>query len=312
MGVSAKTLGRIQSLHEHGLLKTGNSIVELGAQQVFCAGKENYIREFIRYFSANNPAIKSADEYNDQEINGMANGLMGKLMTACGFEYCALDIFDADNTILFDLNIHEPGDELRGKFDLVTNFGTTEHVINQYQSMKTIHDLAKPGGIIYHDIPMSGYHDHGYLSYHPRFFFDLALANTYRVVMQSYCKNDCPTNTPEYMTENGFSDKSDYDCGMEFIFQKTSAATFRMPLETRTSLGLSDSVWSVSPYIQAGQAAEPSTMDISAQSGSRGLRQIATKRTTMTPWLDLVSGWELQRELIKRYKRRLIRLLGLR
>jgi len=34
MGVSAKTLGRIKRLHEQGFLKTGGSIIALGAQEV--------------------------------------------------------------------------------------------------------------------------------------------------------------------------------------------------------------------------------------------------------------------------------------
>lgn len=94
-------------------------------------------------------------------------------MNACGFKYCALDIFDAEDTILFDLNLHEVPKNLHQQFDLVTNFGTTEHVINQLLAMKTIHNLAKSGGIIYHDLPMSGYHYHGYFSYTPLFFFQL-------------------------------------------------------------------------------------------------------------------------------------------
>jgi len=184
----------------------------------------------------------------------MANkGLMGKLMSACGFKYCALDIFEAEDTILFDLNNHDPGDELRDKFDLVTNFGTTEHVINQYQSMKTIHDLAKPGGIIYHDVPMSGYLYHGYFSYSPVFFFDLAAANAYRVVMQSYSKNPHPTDAAKYMTEHGYPDKSYYDCGIEFIFEKLLPSPFHTPLETRTSLGVRASqLDTVNQYVRNG------------------------------------------------------------
>ena len=317
MGVSAKTLSRIQSLHEHGFLKTGGSIIELGAQQVLCEGKENYILEFIRYFSANNPSIKSADEYSADEISRIANkGLMGKLMSACGFKYCALDIFDADNTILFDLNIHEPGDELFQKFDLVTNFGTTEHVINQFQSMKTVHDLTKLGGIIYHDVPMSGYYYHGYFSYNPLFFFHLAAANDYKLVMQSYSKNTSPTAAPTFMTDNGYSDKKYYDCGIEFIFQKTSTAPFRMPLETSTSLGLSNSVWgTANPYVKASTESRSqttsSTIEMSAETEARGLAQIAAGGTSIPPLLEVVSGWDLQRELIKRYKRKLSKLLGL-
>lgn len=38
-------------------------------------------------------------------------------------------------------------------YDLITNFGTTEHVSNQYQCWKNIHTLLPIGGIIINEIP---------------------------------------------------------------------------------------------------------------------------------------------------------------
>ena len=42
MGVSVTPLSRIQYLHEKGLLLPGASIMELGAQQLYCRGKEDF------------------------------------------------------------------------------------------------------------------------------------------------------------------------------------------------------------------------------------------------------------------------------
>jgi hypothetical protein len=298
MGVSTKTLSRIQKLHENGFLTSGGSIMELGAQQVMCRGKDKFVRDFIRYFSINNPDIKCADEYKSSEIRSVANnGLMGKLMDVCGFKYCALDIFDADNTILFDLNIHDVQVELFQQFDLVTNFGTTEHVIHQYRAMKTVHDLTKVGGIIYHDLPMSGYHCHGYFSYTP---------------LQSYIKNQYPTDTPTFMNDNGYSDKGYYDCGIEFIFQKVADVPFQMPLETSTSLGLNKSLWGdQNPYIRdvSISTVEASNVDVSAHIETLGLKQIAAKGTSIPPLLETVTRWELQKELIKRYRKIILKLI---
>lgn len=285
MGTSAKTLSRLILLHGEGLLQNGAALMELGAQELYCSGQEAYVREVIRYFAAKNPAIRKAEAYSDAEIAAFADkGLIGRLLTACGFRYQALDIFEAENTIQFDLNIHSPGDDLRGKFDLVTNFGTTEHIINQYQAMKTMHEMAKVGGLIYHELPLAGYHMHGYFSYNPLLFQDLAAANGYKVVIQHYAKALNPTTAPSAMTANGFPDASYFDCGIEFCLQKTLDAPFRMPLETSTSLGLNKALWGdANPYSD-----KPPTLG-----GAQ-------------------SDWQLQRELALRFARRVARALRLR
>ena len=291
MGASAKSLSRFVSLHDRGLLKIGASIIELGAQELHCTGMEDYVRGFIKHFSEKNSSMKGAELYTNAELTQFANkGLLGELMIACGFAYRALDIFEAANTTQFDLNIHTPAEDLIERFDLVTNFGTTEHVINQHQSMKTMHELAKPGGIIYHDLPLAGYHVHGYFSYNPLLFLHLADANGYKVVMQHYSKAGGPTAAPAFMTDNGYPEPNYFDYGIEFIFQKTSSAAFRMPLETSTSLGVNKAIWgNVNPYID------------------RHLTQTGDPRS-FAPSLAQVSGWDLQRELIRRYGRRLARL----
>lgn len=290
MGASLKTLSRFVSLHERGLLKNGASIIELGTQELYCAGMENSLREIIEYFSKSNPGIQKSDSYSDAEITALANkGFLGKTLKACGFSYRALDIFEADSTTLFDLNVQSPGDDLKEQFDLVTNLGTTEHVINQYLSMKTIHELTKPGGLIYHDLPMSGYHDHGYFSYNALLFRHLAEANNYTILMLHYSRASAGTAAPSFMVENGYPEGDYYDCGIECILRKNQSAPFRMPLETSTSLGLHKSIWKEgNPYSDKGMGLPPAFNPLVA--------------------LDWVSSWDLQHELLLRYRRKLLGL----
>ena len=204
MGASAKTLSRLTSLHQAGLIRPGASIIELGAQELHCEGKEDYVRDVIRHFREHDPSIRSSELYTQAELQSLSDhGLLGKLMIACGFSYCALDIFEAENTIVFDLNVQAPGDDLAGKFDVVTNLGTTEHLINQHQAFKTMHELAKTGGIIYHDLPLSGYHEHGYFSYNPLLFRELADANHYNVVLERY-SGGVATQASASMIDNGY------------------------------------------------------------------------------------------------------------
>ena len=293
MGASLKTLSRFVSLHQRGLMKNGASIIELGAQQLLCTGMEDSVRQVIRYFSENNPSIKKAELYTQRELTALSDkAMLGSLMIACGFAYRALDIFEADNTTLFDLNIHTPDEDLREKFDVVTNFGTTEHIINQYQSLKTMHELTKPGGLMYHELPLAGYHNHGYFSYNPLLFKHLADANHYTIILQHYSRANTATAAPGFMIENGYPEPKYFDCGIEFILQKTSPEPFRMPLETSTSLGLSKALWAdANPYGDG---------DFAADTGDSASALMSLSR---------VSAWDLQRELVRRYRRKAARLL---
>ncbi len=295
MGVSANVLSRILGLSDQGLLPPGTSVMELGTQQLHCRGSEAYLTEFISRVSAKNPNLRNAPGIPPGELKEMAQGgFLSKLLKACGYQYAALDIFDADDTVLFDLNRQEPPAEMRGRYDLVTNFGTTEHIVNQYLAFKTVHELTKLGGIMFHELPLSGFHTHGYFSYNPLLFNQLAEANQYEVVLQAYSKNHIDfVAAPDYMRSNGYPDPGYYDFGIQFILRKTADAEFRIPLETSTSLD-------VSPIFLNNLAGGLAMADLDVSYGITGKGRGDLSKHT---------GLELQRELLKRYKGRLLRML---
>jgi hypothetical protein len=70
-------------------------------------------------------------------------------------------------------------------FDLVTDFGTAEHIFNQAQVWRTVHLLAKVGGFIVFDKPTQGYAEHGFYNYHETLLRDLAHANKWGVVQMA-------------------------------------------------------------------------------------------------------------------------------
>jgi hypothetical protein len=82
----------------------------------------------------------------------------------------------------FDLNNDGVPKRLRGRFQFVTNIGTSEHVLNQYNTFKVMHDLTASGGIMAHAIPTAGFSDHGFFHYNMKLFWRLSKANGY----------DCP------------------------------------------------------------------------------------------------------------------------
>jgi hypothetical protein len=245
MGVGYKNLLRLSWLFDHGYVPVRGSVLELGSQNITAAGYEDQferIVEVLRGRAGQNAVVDRA------AVRSLADGgKMSRFLALCGSEYQALDIFEDDKVHLFDLNMHDLPDGLRNHFDLVTNFGTTEHVFDQVRCFRTMHEAAKIGGVLYTDVPMGGYLYHGYFLYTPLFFKHLALANDYEVIFDYYGVSSIPTGTPPEMLRGGYERNNYRDACVEFAFRKIVDAPFRLPLEIGTSLGITDKVWNGTP-----------------------------------------------------------------
>ena len=180
-------------LDEQGLIQPGKRILDIGSSNLYSAPAEG-IRALIAKY---NPALSIAEieslsqklaagSYVDP-IKGATNeAWVGELFEALGMEYLAFDIAKMYKTEILDFNHHHLPAHHKGKFDLVLNFGTTEHVLHQFNSFKIIHEATAHSGTIWHQLPANGYVAHCYFSYHPRFFFDLAGYNGYSVLNYWY------------------------------------------------------------------------------------------------------------------------------
>jgi SAM-dependent methyltransferase len=122
----------------------------------------------------------------DESGNRRNTAFLGELCAKIGIDYRALDIMEGPGVLLFDLNRNTLPDPFLERFDLVLNSGTTEHVLNQLNAFKAIHDATKPGGEMLHILPLAGHTDHGYVHYTSRFFFDLAGYNDYEILEAEY------------------------------------------------------------------------------------------------------------------------------
>lgn len=69
-----------------------------------------------------------------------------------GVDHTSIDLDGKWGSLKLDLDEAVP-DELLNKFDVVTNYGTIEHVNNQYSAFKNMHDMCKVDGIIIHGFP---------------------------------------------------------------------------------------------------------------------------------------------------------------
>lgn len=70
-------------------------------------------------------------------------------------------------------------------FDIVTNFGTSEHVSNQYSCWHNIHNFGRPGSIYIHVLPEFGKYplSHCKNFYDYEFFRSLCKANKYTLLL---------------------------------------------------------------------------------------------------------------------------------
>jgi hypothetical protein len=104
-------------------------------------------------------------------------------MEAQGWDYTCIDLDGHAGALRLDLNTCSALDVGIGcvnAFDVVTNHGTSEHVFNQYNVFKLMHDLTKLGGMMIHAVPTPRFgKPHGFYFYDETIFYDLAHANNY-------------------------------------------------------------------------------------------------------------------------------------
>ncbi len=247
------TLKRLLSLQDIGALPTRGSILDIGSSNLYQASAEELQRFAKRFGQALEPASAATIAAGSAYGPGITRNesFVGELLETLGFRYLAFDIANGYRTQIFDLNDQALPNNLRGSFDTVLNFGTTEHVFNQLNSFRVIHDAVKVGGHIVHQLPAIGYIDHGYFCYTPRFFFDLAGHNEYELADFSF---EGPATGAELyglvrdyaayfpaLQELREKIPAESNCRVQdflinIVLRKTKDLPLRLPMETSTSV----------------------------------------------------------------------------
>jgi len=175
----------------------GKEMLELGCQQ---------IRESVR-----------------QSLKSKSNAK--SYFKSIGIKDTSIDIKGCNYSKVVDLR--EPmSKKFHNKFDIITNSGTTEHVVpleGQYQAFKNIHICSKKGAVMIHILPGIGkYYGHCQTYYDYKFFKKLADLNNYKMVLLEPVKD---RNTFSLigicmikMEDNDFSnDKKNFYKNIQFI-----------------------------------------------------------------------------------------------
>lgn len=216
MGVTKEAMLLYAKVHEAGILDFSSNlkVVEIGAQQV--------------YFK-DNDFLKQTLPFANFDHNAMDNFALEmpsrKLHQALGFDYDCIDLDPIfPGSLQWDLNVDSCQDEYKGKYDICSNLGTTEHLIGQQNSFKLIHDLVRPGGVMIHMLP--AYEpNHGFFSYSPAFFRYLAKYNNYKIV-GLYLSGLVGDHLRELVPYTGIVKGRSY---LHAILQKTNDAEFASP-----------------------------------------------------------------------------------
>ena len=188
MGLRREFLQDLLTLKRLGALKQARRVVEIGSQQLgdtFLASTD-LLDQAYQVFGRPRADL-GAPSGGDFASTAPASRLF---WTSIGLDYATIDLDGYRDSIALDLNSDEVPDNLRQQFDLVVNTGTTEHVANQAQAFRIIHDLTRVGGIMFHEVP-AGSWNHGLINYTPKFFMLLHKQNDYeQVYLQERTEGD--------------------------------------------------------------------------------------------------------------------------
>lgn len=243
MGIGPPAVELYRTLRDNGQLKGLKSVIELGSQDIpLHDWHQNWAKEFIVSSQGRvDPGPLTAEQFH--------KGL--------GFtDYACIDADGHNGAHVFDLNLDLLGAYGFDKtFDLVTNHGTSEHVFNQYQCFKNVHDLLRVGGLALHVLPFEGYLNHGYFNYQPSMFVDMAIANRYELIgmwyhsqrssgLFKYRGNTVPLHYTDDLLRvldelvrdrKLLSSPLNTDSALSVVYRKTTDAVFRLPFDSRFS-----------------------------------------------------------------------------
>jgi hypothetical protein len=175
-------------------LPQGAGILELGAQDLNPGLSET---DVLSCALAAHPNDSKAARAAANEYDPARSLPVSSLFRRSSFRYRCIDLMEGPLTLKVDLNTYRVPDEDRGSFQLITNFGTSEHVTDQINTFRVIHDFAAADALFIHSVPCTGYFNHGLFSYNPVFFVFLANANDYQIEGMALSPPHLPFTMPK-------------------------------------------------------------------------------------------------------------------
>jgi hypothetical protein len=175
MGLGPPVVELYRQLKLQGALDGITEVMELGSQDFWCP-QGSLVTALCHAFGRREVDPILLNTANDRQQPARL------LYEALGIKYGCVDVDGRPGSVALDLNFDEVPASERGKYGLVTNHGTSEHILNQLNVFKAMHDFARPGSVFIHAVPFTVHLEHGFFNYQPNFFEALAKYNSYEVL----------------------------------------------------------------------------------------------------------------------------------
>jgi hypothetical protein len=208
------------------------SVMDFGTLDLQCASKDDdkVLDELYAVFGVTRNPASRVKMVDPKAKRCQTRDLYEEL----GFHYDCIDLDGRQKSLPWDLNFATCPPEYCGKYVLTTNFGITEHLLNQGNALSLMHDLTCVGGYMFHVLPCTGFYTHGYFHYTPLFYKHLASENNYNIFWPCLVSGTKETGWSQWApipSVSGTSPSSMYP-PMSVItcrFEKTSDAPFKYP-----------------------------------------------------------------------------------
>lgn len=167
MGLNIEYLSFFDQIDKVFPLKDKN-MVALGSQEMHDQ------KAVLEKYASQNNYVKFGKTFSVRDLFREKYGLA---------EYTDMDFNDSAD-IKIDFGIPLP-EKYHGKFDIVLDGGTSEHIFDIANVFKNMHDLLRPEGIFIHMSPYT-WMEHGFYNFNAKFFHFLDKANSYMPMVEGF------------------------------------------------------------------------------------------------------------------------------
>jgi hypothetical protein len=284
MGLGPPVIELYRQLKLQGALDGVTEVMELGSQDFWCP-QQNLVVGLFKAFerAVVDPALLSTTNEKQQPAR--------LLYEALGLKYNCVDVDGRAGSIAMDLNFDPVPEELRGRYDLVTNHGTSEHILNQYNVFKALHDFGRPGSLFVHAVPFTVHLEHGFFNYQPNFFEALARYNSYETLgvwvgpdwqLASFIPWD-----PRLLDFLAFSSKTTHL--LVVAQRKMYDREFRVPIQEVYEAAVSDEVRSRYAMVIDGEVMDGRRVKYLTKDSILA-QEYLTQITGLNNWIDAYKG----------------------
>lgn len=179
MAISSTEFRFLAYAFRSGLFPPHGSVLEFGEAQTVNLNVPKALGSVMSPGLARDHAVANATELAGKDGSGFALAKLIYLAVLNYTSYAAIDL-EPGPSYRIQQDLNHPFD-LGTRYDICINNGTFEHVFNQANVYKAIHDHTRAGGLMMHYAPSIGCFNHGLFNIQPGFILDLASANDYEI-----------------------------------------------------------------------------------------------------------------------------------